>query len=59
MGDRARVLLDEPLGVTAEITTLALAELGLTEGASVWASVKATQIDVYPAGDDPEQRLTG
>jgi molybdate transport system ATP-binding protein len=59
MGDRARVLLDKPLCVAAEITTLALAELGLTEGESVWASVKATQIDVYPASDDPEQRLTG
>ena len=51
MGDRARVLLDQPIPVTAEITAVALAELGLTEGAPVWASVKATQIDVYPADD--------
>ena len=36
-----------PIRVTAEITAVALAELGLTEGAPVWASVKATQIDVY------------
>jgi molybdate transport system ATP-binding protein len=49
MGDRARVLLEEPIRVAAEITTLALAELGLTDGAPVWASVKATQIDVYAA----------
>jgi molybdate transport system ATP-binding protein len=49
MGDRARVLLDAPVRVTAEITAVAMAELGLTEGAKVWASVKATQIDVYRA----------
>jgi molybdate transport system ATP-binding protein len=51
MGDRARVLVDEPVPVTAEITAVSLAELGLTEGSPVWASVKATQIDTYPAQD--------
>jgi molybdate transport system ATP-binding protein len=51
MGDRARVLLDQPIRVTAEITAVALAALGLTDGAPVWASVKATQIDVYPDDD--------
>ncbi len=50
MGDRVRVLLDEPVRVTAEITAASLAELGLTDGAPVWASVKATQIDVYGSG---------
>ena len=50
MGDRVRVLLDAPIRVAAEITAVSLAELGLTDGAPVWASVKATQIDVY--GDD-------
>ncbi|HUD16124.1 MAG TPA: ABC transporter ATP-binding protein [Acidimicrobiales bacterium] len=49
MGDRARVLLDGPISVAAEITAVALAELGLTDGAPVWVSVKATQIDVYGA----------
>ena len=49
MGDRVRVLLDGPVRVTAEITPAALSQLGLTEGAPVWASVKATQIDVYGA----------
>ena len=49
LGDRARVLLDEPIRVAAEITAVALAELGLTDGAPLWASVKATQIDVYSA----------
>jgi molybdate transport system ATP-binding protein len=51
MGDRVRVLVDEPVPVTAEITAVSLAELGLTEGSPVWASVKATQIDTYPAHD--------
>ena len=45
-GDRVRVVLDEPLPLIAEITPGALTELGLVEGAPVWASVKATQIDV-------------
>ena len=49
LGDRVRVLLDGPVRVTAEVTAVALAQLGLTEGAPVWASVKATQIDVYAA----------
>ena len=51
VGDRARVLLGAPIVVTAEITTVSLSTLGLTEGAAVWASVKATQIDVYPDED--------
>jgi molybdate transport system ATP-binding protein len=49
MGDRARVLVGDPVPVAAEITAVSLAELGLTEGSPVWASVKATQIDTYPA----------
>ena len=48
MGDRARVLLDNPVRLAAEITTRSLAELRLTDGSPVWASVKATQIDSYP-----------
>jgi len=51
LGARARVLLDDPIRVAAEITTVSLSTLGLTEGAPVWASVKATQIDVYPDDD--------
>jgi molybdate transport system ATP-binding protein len=51
-GDRARVLVEEPVRMTAEITATALAELRLTEGATVWVSVKATQIDVYPVAGD-------
>jgi molybdate transport system ATP-binding protein len=54
LGDRARILLATPIPVAAEITTVSLSNLGLTEGSSVWASVKATQIDVYP--DDPREQ---
>jgi len=55
LGDRARVLLDPPIRMAAEITTVSLSTLGLTEGAPVWASVKATQIDVYPDDDRSSQ----
>ena len=51
-GDRARVLVEEPVRMAVEITAAALAELRLTEGSSVWASVKATQIHVYPGVGD-------
>jgi molybdopterin-binding protein len=33
----------------AEITPASLHELGLTEGTDVWASVKATDVTVFPA----------
>jgi molybdate transport system ATP-binding protein len=46
-GSRARVTIDGPLAVVAEVTPAALDELGLGEGTPVWASVKATEIDVY------------
>lgn len=49
LGDRVRVRLAEPLGLTAEVTPGAIAELGLAEGDPVWASVKATEIVSYPA----------
>jgi molybdate transport system ATP-binding protein len=48
-GDRVRVIVAGPVPVTAEVTPAAVAELGLTAGAAVWASVKATEITVYPA----------
>ena len=53
IGDRARILLEAPLAVTAELTTVSLAELRITEGAPVWAAVEATQIDVYPDDGPP------
>ena len=49
LGDRVRVRLAAPLDLTAEITPAAAADLGLREGGDVWASVKATEIEVYLA----------
>lgn len=49
VGDRVRVALGGPLPLVAEVTPAAVAELRLGPGAPVWASVKATEIDVYPA----------
>ena len=48
VGDRARVHLDGPPALAAEVTPAALVELGLSEGSTVWVAVKATQIVVYP-----------
>ncbi|MCW2918826.1 MAG: putative ATP-binding component of transporter [Actinomycetia bacterium] len=48
-GDRIRVHLDDPLPAAADVTTAAVAELGLTEGSEVWAAVKATETHSYPA----------
>ena len=47
-GDRVRVLLADPPGLVAEITTLAQVELGLAPGQPLWASVKATELEAYP-----------
>ena len=48
LGDRVRVHLAGPVPVVAEVTAVALAELGLHDGSELWASVKATEVDVYP-----------
>ena len=47
-GDRARVRLSGPVSLVAEVTAAAVAELRLADRGAVWASVKATDIDVYP-----------
>jgi molybdate transport system ATP-binding protein len=47
-GDRVRVIVAATVPVTAEVTPAAVTELGLTTGAAVWASVKATEVSVYP-----------
>jgi molybdate transport system ATP-binding protein len=44
-----RVALDGEIPVVAEVTPLAVADLGLRPGGEVWAAVKATETDVYPA----------
>ena len=48
-GDRARVRVEGALPLVAEVTAAAVAELALGEGGPVWASVKATEVSVYPA----------
>ncbi|MGH9269381.1 MAG: TOBE domain-containing protein, partial [Acidimicrobiales bacterium] len=48
-GDRVRARLAAPVPLVAEITPAATTELGLTEGAPVWVSVKATELTVLPA----------
>jgi molybdate transport system ATP-binding protein len=48
-GDTVRVALDGEIPVVAEVTPWAVAELGLRPGGKVWATLKATETDVYPA----------
>jgi molybdate transport system ATP-binding protein len=52
-GDGVRIELADVWGpgtsVVAEITQAALASLQLRPGSPVWASVKASEVDVYPA----------
>lgn len=47
-GARVRVHLDGPFPAVAEVTHAAVADLGLAEGAVVWAAVKAVELDVQP-----------
>ncbi|MFM7211772.1 MAG: ABC transporter ATP-binding protein [Actinomycetota bacterium] len=48
-GDVVRVEVASEPPLAAIVTPGAVASLGLHEGASVWLSVKATDLDVYPA----------
>ncbi|MBK5222800.1 MAG: ABC transporter ATP-binding protein [Acidimicrobiia bacterium] len=48
LGDRARVQVTDPQPLAVEVTPAAVDELGLAPGASVWVSIKATEIDVTP-----------
>ncbi|MEV7141443.1 ABC transporter ATP-binding protein [Streptomyces tauricus] len=47
-GDQIRADLAGELPLAADLTTAAAAELDLHPGASVWATVKATQTHAYP-----------
>ncbi|SDN76644.1 molybdate transport system ATP-binding protein [Klenkia soli] len=47
-GSTVRCDLDGEVPLTADVTATAFAELGLVPGAQVWASVKASEIAVYP-----------
>jgi molybdate transport system ATP-binding protein len=49
VGDRVRVQVTGPVPIVAEVTPGAAAELRLADGGPVWASVKATEVTVYPA----------
>jgi molybdate transport system ATP-binding protein len=49
VGDRVRVRVAGPVPIVAEVTPGAAAELSLADGGPVWASVKATEVAVYPA----------
>ncbi|WP_310739644.1 ABC transporter ATP-binding protein [Microbispora sp. H10830] len=48
-GDNVRVHLDGPITAFADITPAALADLQLSPGQRIWASVKATETHAYPA----------
>ncbi|GAB2944784.1 ABC transporter ATP-binding protein [Nonomuraea fastidiosa] len=48
-GDNVRVHLDGPIAVFADITPAAVADLDLSPGQRIWASVKATETHAYPA----------
>lgn len=48
-GDVTRVTLAGPLALGADVTPAAVAALGLEPRATVWVSVKATEITVVPA----------
>jgi molybdate transport system ATP-binding protein len=47
VGDRARVHLLGPPRLAAEVTPASLVQLGISEGATIWVAVKATQIVIY------------
>ncbi|GAB2525368.1 ABC transporter ATP-binding protein [Nocardiopsis aegyptia] len=47
-GDQVRVHLAGPPALVADITPAALADLGLTHGDTVWAGVKASEVECYP-----------
>ncbi|HEX5587845.1 MAG TPA: ABC transporter ATP-binding protein [Acidimicrobiia bacterium] len=48
LGDRVRIHVHGPVPLVAEVTTIAVSELGLTDDVEVWASVKATELTIYP-----------
>ena len=48
-GDTVRVSVDGVVPLIADVTRLAVADLGLRPGIEIWASLKATETTVYPA----------
>lgn len=49
LGDRVRIGIEGELALTAEITAASFDALGLRPGDDIHASVKATDIEVYPS----------
>jgi molybdate transport system ATP-binding protein len=49
VGDRVRVRVAGTVPVVAEVTPAAASELRLADGGPVWATMKATEVTVYPA----------
>jgi molybdate transport system ATP-binding protein len=47
-GDRVRVQVAGIVPIVAEVTPAAAGELRLADGGPVWASIKATEITIYP-----------
>jgi molybdate transport system ATP-binding protein len=48
VGDRVRVRVTGTVPIVAEVTPAAAGELRLADGGPVWATVKATEVTVYP-----------
>ncbi len=48
IGDRVRLAVAGPPRTLVDVTTAAVAELGLSAGAGVWLSAKATDLNAYP-----------
>ncbi|HEU4676918.1 MAG TPA: ABC transporter ATP-binding protein [Motilibacteraceae bacterium] len=49
LADRVRLQVDAEPPVLADVTPAAVAELGLGVGSAVWLTVKAMEVEVYPA----------
>ena len=48
LADRVRVSLAGEVSLVAEVTPAAIEHLGLRPGVRIWASVKATEVSLYP-----------
>jgi molybdate transport system ATP-binding protein len=49
LGDRMRIVISGEVPIVAEVTPAAVHELELRRSATVWVSVKAAEVGVYPA----------
>jgi molybdate transport system ATP-binding protein len=48
-GDLVRISVDGTVPILADLTPLAVSELNLTPGTTVWSAVKASEVTAYPA----------